>query len=138
MMTNPAYYLPQAVYSSAQTSEEVQETTAKLLIGFVGSFLPLQMSWSAKLSADQSKYFDDMMTSSPSDPSSVAKTAADYAEYQQDSAEMSRDTGALSNVIHSQEAAVSLETQHLGQEYGWISSLSQYTQVYCMLLRLKQ
>lgn len=138
MMTNPAYYLPAAVYSSAKASEKVQEITAEQLIGLVGAYLPLTVSWSAKLAADQNTYFTDMMLSNPKDPGSVAKTAEDYALYQQDNSEMSKQTGALGNLIQSQKTAVSFETQHLSQEYSWISSLTQYTQVYCMLLRLKQ
>jgi hypothetical protein len=137
-MENPAFYIAAAVYSSAQASMQVQEITARHLINLVGSYLPLTISWSSQLTSDQQKYFSDMMKSTPNDPASVTQTAVDYANYQQDDSAMSKQTGALGNLIESQKSAASLQTNNLAQEYRSMSSLAGYTQVYCLLLRLKQ
>jgi hypothetical protein len=138
MESNPIYTLPLAVEASVNVSNESQLTTAEELINDVGSYLPLEISWSTQLTADENTYYDDTMSASLSNPSSAAKTAADYAEYTEASSEMSTQTGELSNLIQSEKTAVSFETNNVKQEYASVTSLTQYAETNCMLLRLKQ
>lgn len=138
METCPIYCLPLAVEASVNVSNESELTTSEEVIDDVGSYMPLTISWSDKLTKDETTYYDDTMSASLSDPASAAKTAADYAKYTQASAAMSTQTGELSNLIQSEKTAVSFETNNVKQEYTWITSLTQYAQVNCMLLRLKQ
>lgn len=132
-MTNPAYCLPADVASAVNVSNATQITTAEDLITDVGAYVPLTMSWSSELRQDEETYYEDTMYSV-----NPAKTAKDYAFYSQASAAMSSQTGALSNLIQSEKMAVSYENQNLKEQYDWVNSLTQYTQIYCMLLRLKQ
>src|SRR5438132_1285354 len=129
METNPIYSLPLSVEASVNVSNGIQVTTAEELIDDVGTYMPLTISWSTELTADETTYYDDTMSASLSDPASAAKTAADYAKYTQASAAMSTQTGELSNLIQSEKTAVSFETNNVKQEYTWVTSLTQYAQV---------
>lgn len=137
-METPANSLPLAVISAVDVNNFVETSTANSLISYVGDYIPLTISWSTQLTTDEHNYWVDVMTSSSQDPAHAAKTAADYAKYMQDQSEMSTETGALSTLINSQKMAVSYETAHEKQAYNLVSSLTQYTQLYCMLLRLKK
>lgn len=132
-MTNPVYCLASAVAAAVNTNKASQLSTAEDLITDVGSYIPLTISWSGKLRTLEKDYYIDTMCSAGS-----AKTAEDYAQYSEATSAMSSQTGALSNLIQSEKSAVSYENQSLKEQYSWIGSLTQYTQMYCMLLRLKQ
>lgn len=137
-METPAYCLPNAVSDAVNVNNSSQIITAEDLINDVAAYMPLTISWSGELSADEQQYYIDTMSASMQNPAGAAQTAVDYAKYTQASAAMSAQTGALSNLIESEKMAVSYETSSVKQEYGLVSSLTQFTQLYCMLLRLKQ
>jgi hypothetical protein len=134
-MTNPAYSLPGAVSSAVNVNNDMQTTTAGELITDVAAYVPLTIAWSTQLTADEQKYYEDIMGANSKDPT---QAAADYAIYVQATAEMSTETGKLSNLIQSLKVAVSFETNHEKQAYNLAGSLTQLTQLYCMLLRLKR
>ena len=137
-MTTPIFCLPEAMYFAVSTNADQQITTAGELISFVGAYCPLSIAWSTQLTADQTKYWTDTLTANAEDPWDAAKTAEDYAQYTEDSSAMASATGTLSTLIQTERTAVSYENKSLKQVYELPKTLTQLSQLYCMLLRLKQ
>lgn len=76
------------------------------LLDLMSAALPLSDKYNQQLSTDMHIYYADAAkTADPNDPGAAAVAASAYMQYNNDSAEMSKDTEYLNNLIQTGKSA---------------------------------
>lgn len=98
--------LASAVGTEADVNASSQALSAYMTIMLIGVYLPLTIAYTEILNEDQGQYFRDSITPPSENPNYATDASVDYQQYEIDSASMNEQTGALNNMIQTQESMV--------------------------------
>jgi hypothetical protein len=112
-----------SVATTTNAAINVQETTTDEVIQFVGHVLPLYASFLTLLLRDHWQYFIDT-TAIPNDHRMAGVSAADYAKYTQDSADMTTATGTWNALIANEESILQNQTGAVKTAYHSFNTVS--------------
>ena len=133
-MENAILAVAQGMGSMATANRGAEETTAADLIEIVPISLNLTMAYLTMLNKDHWNYFVAVESISQSDPSEAAVASADYAQYQNDSSDMSQATQKQDNFIQSEKS----ELTNLEQSapYKMMDAFNEIQKTVCNLLSI--
>ena len=98
--------LASAIGTEADVNATSQALSAYMTIMLIGVYLPLTMAYTELLNEDQGQYFRDSITPPSENPNYATDASADYQQYEVDSASMNEQTGAVDNMVQTQESMV--------------------------------
>ncbi len=133
-MENAILAVAQGMGSMASANRGTEETTAASLIGIIPISLSATMAYLKLLNEDHWNYFVAVESITQTNPSEAAVASADYAQYQNDSSNMSKTTQKQNNLI--QEEKSELTNLEQSAPYKMMDAFNEFQKTVCNLLSI--